>query len=104
MGQAKDLMKEAPQARSGPDNLLVNEGIELPAVIHVLWTTEGPLNALCGICLEWQSTPLRSNIMYDWLDLPEGLRAISDKKYDESFYLGECYYSQKPIEKHKSIQ
>ena len=43
MGEAKDLTKEAPQVGSGPYNLLIDKSIELSAVIHVFWTTEGPL-------------------------------------------------------------
>ena len=43
MGEAKDLTQEAPQAGSGPDGFLVNEGIELSTVIHILWSTEGTL-------------------------------------------------------------
>ena len=42
MGQAKDLMKEVPQAGSGLNGLFVNEGIELSAIIHILWIMEGP--------------------------------------------------------------
>ena len=48
MGEAKNLTKEAPQARSGPDGLLLNEGIELSTVIHILWATEGALG-----CTMW---------------------------------------------------
>jgi hypothetical protein len=43
MGESKNLTKEVPQVGSGPDDLLVNEGIELSTIIHILWTTEGPL-------------------------------------------------------------
>ena len=36
MGEAKNLTKEVPQARSGQDDLLVTEGIELSPIIHIL--------------------------------------------------------------------
>ncbi len=40
--QIEDLTKEGTQAGPGSDGLLVNEGVKVSVVVHVLRTTEGP--------------------------------------------------------------